>query len=196
MALTADIEALFLQVKVPSQEGIVLRFLWRSRLEDEVRVYQYTRHMFGAKSSPTCANYALLQAGIDNKEGHQIAAKAIKRNFYMDDIAKSVGTVEEAIQVYKDVRTLGGFSLLKWIGNEDLVTGSIPEGDRSEAKNKTFEAEPYTSSLLGMQWNVDDDTLEVCRGADKEVPKRVTQPTVLSFVASVFDPWDALRPLR
>ena len=39
IALTADIEAMFLQVKVPQQECRVLRFLWRSRLEDKVGVY-------------------------------------------------------------------------------------------------------------------------------------------------------------
>ena len=134
--------------------------------------------MFGTRTSSTCANYALLKNGIDNKEGHQLALKAIKRNFYLDVFTKSVTTVEEVIQVYKDIRTtlkLGGFNLLKWICYDDLVTGSIPEGDRSEAKNKTFEAEPYTSSLLGMQWNVDDDTLEVCRSANKEMPKKFTQ---------------------
>ena len=66
-------------------------------------------------------------------------------NFYTDVFAKSVAFVEEAIEVYKDVRTtlkLGGFILLKWICNNDLVNGSIPQQDRSEVKNKTFEAEP------------------------------------------------------
>ena len=108
-----------------------------------------------------------------------------------------MATVEEAIQVYKYVRPtlkLGGFNLLKWICNEDLVTESIPEGDRSEAKNKTFEAEPYISSLLGMQWNGDDNRLEVCRGADKEVPKKFTQQAVLPFVASVFDTLGLFAP--
>ena len=61
---------MFLQVKVPPQECRVLRFLWGSRPEDNVGIYEYTRHMFGAKNSPTGANYALLQAGIDNKEDH------------------------------------------------------------------------------------------------------------------------------
>ena len=153
--------------------------------------------MFDVKNNPTCPNYAVLQAGNHNKEGHQLAAKAIKRKFYMDDFAKSVLTVEDAIQVYTEVRTtlkLGGFNLLKWICNDDLVIGSIQEGDRSEAKNKIFEPEPYTSSLLGMQWNMDDDALEVCRGADKEVPKKVTQRAVLSFVASVFDPLGIFAP--
>ena len=197
IALTADIEAMFLQVKVPPQECRVLRFLWRNNPQEKIDVYEYTRHVFGAKSSPTCANYALLQTGVDNRESHPIAAKAIKRNFYMDDFAKSVATVEEAVHVYQDVRTTlkkGGFELLKWICSNEEVTRSIPEQDRSQAKSKTFEAEPHTSSLLGMQWNVDNDTLEVCRGGDKELPIKITQRVVLSFVASVFDPLGLFAP--
>ena len=45
-----------------------------------------------------------------------------------------------------------------------------------------------------MQWNVDNDTLEVCRGADKELPNKITQRAVLSFVASVFDPLGLVAP--
>ena len=107
----------------------------------------------------------------------------------MDDFAKSVATVEEEVHVYQDVRTFRkeGFILLKWICNDEVVMRSIPQKDSSEVKSKIFEAELHTSSLLSMQWNVDNDTLEVCRGADKEVPIKITQQAVLSFVASVFD---------
>ena len=174
-AMTADIEALILKMKVLPGECRVIRFLWRNKPEDKTGVYEYTRHIFGAKSSPTCAKYALLQAGVGNQDDHPIAARAIKRNFYMDDFAKSVATVEEAVHVYHDVRTTlqkRGFNLLKGICNNELVTRSIPEKDKSEAKSKAFEAEPHTSSLLGMQWNVDNGVLEICRGADKEVPTR------------------------
>ena len=84
--------------------------------------------------------------------------------------------------------------MLKWICNDEVVTRSIPEKDRSEAKSKTFEAEPHISSLLGMQWNVDNDTLEVCHGVDKEVPNKITQRAVLSIVASVFDLLELFPP--
>ena len=84
--------------------------------------------------------------------------------------------------------------MLKWICNNEVVTRSFPGQDRSEAKSKTFEAELHTSALLGMQWNVYNDTLEVCRGADKEVPNKTTQRAVLSFVASVFDPVGLFAP--
>ena len=59
IALTADIESMFLQVQVPEQDRSCLRFLWRPRTNEPVQIYEYQRHVFGAKSSPTCANYAL-----------------------------------------------------------------------------------------------------------------------------------------
>ena len=117
-AMTADIEAMFLQVKVPSAECKFLRFLWRDDSTKPVKVYEYTRHVFGAKSSPTCANYALQQTGRDNKDFYPLASKAIERNFYMDDFAKSVDTEEEAIELYNQLKTAlikGGFNLTKWI---------------------------------------------------------------------------------
>ena len=195
-ALTADIEAIFLHLKLLPEKCRVLRFLWRSKPEDKVGVYENTGEVFDAKSNPTFANDALPQDCVDSQIDHPIAAKAVKRNFDMDDFAKSVATVEEAVNVYQEVRTTfqKRFNLLKWIGNNEVVSRSIPEKDRSEAKSKTFEAELHTSSLLGMQWNVDNDTLNVCRGADKEVPNKIINRAVLSFVESVFDPLGLLAP--
>ena len=99
------------------------------------------------------ANYAFLQADADNKDNHPLAAKAKKRNCHLDDFAKSIATMEEAVHVYQDVRiTLqkGGLNLRKWICNSKRVGRSILEKDRTDEKGKTFEAEPHTSSLLGM----------------------------------------------
>ena len=194
--MTADIEAMFLQVKVPSAECKFLRFLWRDDSTKPVKVYEYTRHVFGAKSSPTCANYALQQTGRDNMDFYPLASKAIERNFYMDDFAKSVDTEEEAIELYNQLKTVlikGGFNLTKWITNNSIVMNSFKEGDRAESTTKTFEAEPAASSLLGLQWNMEEDTLEVCRGVSKEVPSKITR-VVLSFVASVFDPLGVVAP--
>ena len=89
-ALTADIESMFLQVQVPEQDRSCLRFLWRPRSNEPVQIYEYQRHVSGAKSSPTCANYALKRVGLDNEKDYPIAAKSIQNNFYMDDFIKSV----------------------------------------------------------------------------------------------------------
>ena len=43
-------------------------------------------HLFGATSSPSCANFALLKSAEDNQElfGTQ-AAETLWHNFYVDD---------------------------------------------------------------------------------------------------------------
>ena len=95
IALTADIESMFLQVQVPKQDRSCLRFLWRPRTNEPVQINEYQRYVFGAKSSPTCASYALKRVGLDNEKEYPIAAKAIQNNFYMDDFIKSVETLKQ-----------------------------------------------------------------------------------------------------
>jgi len=59
-----DIEGMFLQVHVNPEHCNFLRFLWwdSGNLEDEPVEHKMTVHLFGAMSSPGCANYALKTA--------------------------------------------------------------------------------------------------------------------------------------
>ena len=87
-----------------------------------------------------------------------------------------------------------GFNLTKWITSDDEVKSQIPEADRSMIVVKTFEAEPQSTSNLRLNWNVDRDSLIVCRGTEQEIPAKITQRTVLSFVSAVFDPLGICSP--
>ena len=58
---TADFESIFLQVTVPKEECKILRFLWRDNPEDSIGIFEYSQHVFGVKSFPTCANYGFQQ---------------------------------------------------------------------------------------------------------------------------------------
>ena len=51
-----------------------------------------------------------------------------------------------------------------------------------------LNAEPTSSSILGLEWKIDQDCLQVCKELNKECPSEITQRVVLSFVSSVFDP--------
>ena len=134
---------------------------------------------------------------MDNNESHSIAAKAFERNSFMDNFCKtfehsgtSCACLAGCGNDHSKRRVLFDESDLQ----QRIVTRSIPEKDRSEAISKTLEAEPLTSRLLSMHWIVDIDTLEVCRGADKEVTNKITQRAVLSFLASVLDPLGLFSP--
>ena len=78
IALTPDVEAMFLLVKVPPADCKVLRFLWRETNTDPISVYEFRGHIFGAKSSPTCVNYALQQAGRDCGGEHGMVDQKIR----------------------------------------------------------------------------------------------------------------------
>ena len=82
-AVSADIEGMFLKVGVLPAEQSVLHFLWREDYSMNIEVYQYTRLKFGAKDSPTCANYALLRTARDNNSDFPEAAQAVCQKFYM-----------------------------------------------------------------------------------------------------------------
>ena len=120
IAITAVIESMFLQVAVPKKECKVLRFLWRDSPEDSIGIFEYIRHVFGAKSYPTCANYEFQQGGRDHEVDFPSAASTIDRNFYMDDLVKRVDSPQVAITCYRElVETLrrSGLPLKKWASN-------------------------------------------------------------------------------
>ena len=62
IALTADLEAMFHQVKVFPKDADERRFLWWSgSLNDPPDEYQILIHIFGTTSSPCCENKAVHQ---------------------------------------------------------------------------------------------------------------------------------------
>ena len=55
-AISAVIEGMFMQVGLIESDQRSLRFFWREDPTSDVSVFQYTRHIFGAKDSPISAN--------------------------------------------------------------------------------------------------------------------------------------------
>ena len=110
----------------------------------------------------------------------------------MDDFIKSVETPEEAIKIFNTLQPLLSkheFELKKWITNRDVVTNAIPEDLRSISNTTHVEVKPSkaSSSVLGLQWTIIDDSLQVCRGTSKKVETPIIQRKILFLVSSVFD---------
>ena len=136
---------MYLELKVVQLVQTMLSSEWDSttkkRIHEPVQMYEYQRHVFGAKSSPTCAGYALKRVGLDNEKDYPI---------------KSVDTPEEALEVFNQLQPLlsqHGLELKKWISNNDAVTKAIPENLKSISNTKQVEVEPNTegSLVLGLQ---------------------------------------------
>ena len=174
---------MFLQVGVVPDDRPSLRFLWREDPASEVAVFQYVRHIFGSKDSPTCANYNLRRTATDNASQFPEAAQSVIDNFYMHDYLESSPTAEEATRKAKDLvnlLSLGGFKL---------------EADpTSPTEGKEIPSTEKSSHVLGLERNHSTDTLVVSRGTNPEVKPKVTQRIVLSLVSSVYDPIGLVAP--
>ena len=75
-------------------------------------------HLFGAKSSPSCASFALLQTAkqFGNQYSPDVAA-VVRNNFYVDDCLISVDEDQAGIRLVKELSEMlsqGGFHLTKW----------------------------------------------------------------------------------
>ncbi|PIK55915.1 hypothetical protein BSL78_07185 [Apostichopus japonicus] len=89
IALMADIEAMFYQVRVQREHRDLLRFVWwpDGNTDQPLREYKMMVHLFGAVSSPSCANYALHKTADDFGDGFdKRTVEAVKENFYVDDM--------------------------------------------------------------------------------------------------------------
>ena len=128
--IKADIEAMFYQVRIPEEQRSFLRFLWWEDGDTSTRPLEYEMyvHIFGAISSPSCANYALKKTAEENRERFGDAvADTILRDFYVDDMLKSTDDDDSATSVLLGVQgscSEGGFNLTKVVSNSLKVINS------------------------------------------------------------------------
>ncbi|XP_015747596.1 PREDICTED: uncharacterized protein LOC107327368 [Acropora digitifera] len=197
VALMSDVEAMFHQVRVRPRDRSYLRFLWwpDGNFNSSPEEFQMTVHLFGATSSPSCANFALRKTAKDNAtEGNSQAVETVLKNFYVDDCLKSVATTEEAVKLAGDLSDLlakGGFRLTKWLSNDKEVLKSIPETERATSVKILDFGDVLTERALGVQWNVNHDKFTFKIAAKDKPP---TRRGILSIVSSVYDPLGFVSP--
>ena len=88
IALMADIEGMFHQVRVNEGDRDALRFLWWEDYEvgNQPVVYRMTSHLFGGVRSSSCANFALKRTTRDYHTKYDVeTVKTVDQNFYVDD---------------------------------------------------------------------------------------------------------------
>jgi len=192
IAIMADIEAMYHQVKIPSYDRDALRFLWIDGDRNIVE-YRMTSHLFGGVWCASSSTYALRHVLVDNQVDSLIQ-QAIQNSFYVDDYLDSVQSVDAAKTLVfgtKDTLKVGGFNLTKFISSDQSVVESIPEMDRAK-EVKEFNSDSQ-SKALGVHWDVTCD--ELYYKVDIVLDRPVTKRNMLSVVASVYDPLGLVSPV-
>ncbi|MBM6549406.1 hypothetical protein, partial [Streptococcus dysgalactiae] len=136
VAVSADVEEMFLQVRVPITDRRALSFLWwdSELLEGRPNILELNVHPFGATSYPCCVSFALRQTALDNAESFSTqSVSAITENFHVDDCLVSTETVGDAKRIVTELRRLlhlGGFHITKWISNRPEVIEDMQVTER------------------------------------------------------------------
>ncbi|KAF8774066.1 hypothetical protein HNY73_016660 [Argiope bruennichi] len=181
IGLSADIEKAFLMLSVHPKDRDYLRFFYPSK-EGEL-VYRHCRIVFGLNSSPFLLN-ASIKHLLDNAplEYYDVVEK-LKCSFYVDNCLSGVHNVKEEenfIDTAKKVLSKGCFNLRGWQSNVACKYVSQHTGD---------------ASVLGMLWNLDEDTLRC--NINFEIltcETKITKRFILSSVQKVFDANGLLSP--
>ena len=151
-------------------------------------LYQYNRHIFGAKSSPSCANYVLPQCAKMFRMERPIASQVEMNNFYVDDMLLSVHTTEQSSELIHELKTSlakGGFNLTKLFSNfKEIFKNSEITPIESEGNPK----------VLGLERMATDDLLAVRKDQEFLQNKNSTQIQTLSTMSQFFDPLGSMAP--
>ena len=166
VAFMTDIKSMFHQFVVAEEHRDLLRFLWwlDGDPSKEVIDYRMKVHLFGASSSPGCANFGLRRAADDGEEEFGTDAAAfIRKDFYVDDGLKSVSTVPNAIQLIKASEAICSKACLrlhKIASNKKEVLEAFPVDDHSqEIKELNLAVDPLpVERALGVMWCAESDS--------------------------------------
>ena len=191
-ALTADIESMYMQVKVPSEDRNALRFLW---INDDGHIVhlRMTSHLFGGVWCPSASIFALRKTAELNDVKTKIK-DIIFKSFYVDDLLKSFpnrSDLEDGIISTKAVLKLGGFNLTKFMCNDETAMNMIPKADHAA------EARLPKKGLktLGVKWNIDQDRFHFSINTEPSKVQKITKREMLRSIASIFDPLGIISPV-
>ncbi|XP_038071202.1 uncharacterized protein LOC119740069 [Patiria miniata] len=192
IAIQADIEAMYNQVKIPPQDRDALRFLWYR--DGHLEYYRMTSHLFGGVWCASSSTYALSRTVIDTPDVSPLVRYTVDKSFYVDDCLSSVASKNDAETVIREtprVLSNGGFSLKKFVVNDEELLSEVSEDCVAEGVRTLGPV--CESRALGIKWKISTDEFFFEVGCDKQSP--ITRKKMLSAVASIFDPLGLLGPV-
>ncbi|UYV67050.1 hypothetical protein LAZ67_4003762, partial [Cordylochernes scorpioides] len=191
VAITADIEEMYRQIRIHPEDADYQRILWRPSPEEPVVDYRLLTVTYGTTSAPFLAMRTLQQLAEDEGQNYPEASRVTLNDFYVDDLltgAQTIAETKELIDQLKDLMKKGGFHLRKWNSNCHEIVSHVEEINEEKKINLEKGA---ISKILGIVWDHVQDTFRVNIILPEEV---VTKRDLLSNIARIFDPIGFLSP--
>lgn len=191
-AVTSDIEKMYRQFWIHPDDSQYQQIVWRDSQNEPLKRYELKTVTFGTKAAPFLAIRCLHYIADSVKNQKPELSQIIKEAFYVDDLLASFDSINEAKKMKDDLSSLFaeyGLNLRKWNSNNSTIISN------ETMETVSLQVHPSdTCNTLGMQWNTKNDTIsfKVSAKPDKE---KVTKRSILSEIASLFDPLGLLAPI-
>ena len=201
IAVVADIEAMFCQVRLKEKDTDANRFLWRNdpKSHEPPDHYKLLVHIFGLTDSPCAATYALQRAAKDQANDFPPEViEAILRNFYVDDWLNSYRNTTSAKETNKGVIAClenKGFNLTKFQSNDQTVLDDLPEEKLATQPTGIKFDDKATSRALGVHWDLETDCFIYKVNVSFDRSKPCTKRVILKKIATIYDPLGLLTPI-
>ncbi|XP_065085705.1 uncharacterized protein LOC135707752 [Ochlerotatus camptorhynchus] len=194
--ITADVEKMYRMMKTHRLDHPLHCIVWRADSGKPLRIFVLTTVTYGTSSAPYLATRCLKKLAEEEKGNFPAAADTIIYDFYVDDMLKSIDSIEEGVQLSKDlIHVLGtaGLTLRKWSSNSREIMDSIPPYLRDERSSLDLEPSNSIVKTLGLKWEPRSDVFRFTVpqwNPATELNKRI----ILSDFAKLFDPLGLVGP--
>ncbi|RVE40950.1 hypothetical protein evm_014400 [Chilo suppressalis] len=179
--VTADISKAFLQISVTPEDRQYLKFLWWEDIKKQVTLstYRHCRVVFGIACSPFLLNATIAYHLERQPKELQETARKLKNSYYVDNCVLSFESKKEVSKFMKESKQLmdaAKMDLRGWTGNY-------------------MKEHAKMISILGLMWDIDDDTLACNVGYDVKENEIITKRVLLSYAQKTFDPIGFTSPV-
>ena len=103
VALTTDMSRMYRAVLLDEADKDLHRFVWRRSSTEPLKDYRMTRVTFGVVASSYAANMAIKHNTINLAQEFPADVKAIHQSFYVDDGLTGADSVDETIELQKEL---------------------------------------------------------------------------------------------
>lgn len=194
IALTANVEKMYRQILVDPVDCKLQRIWYRPSPSELLREYNLRTITCGTKSAPYLATCCLVE--VASEAPSKTAQRAIKDDFYVDDLLTGAETSDECYHLYKDVSDTLLSSCLpsrKWCTSSSEVLSKLPNSATDPNHVLQF-GEHDGVSTLGIMWKPITDCF--CFALKpRNPPRKMTKRTLLSDINRIYDPLGFMTPI-
>ncbi|XP_058467076.1 uncharacterized protein LOC131439990 [Malaya genurostris] len=189
IAFGGDLREMYHQLQIIESDRQFQRFVFRKDFSKKPTIFVMDVATFGATCSPSSAQYVKNRNAEEHAVQYPQAASAIIHRHYVDDYFDSVDTIEEAVNIAKQVHLIHKH-VLRILGEEKPVSPVHFNRDKQS----------YSECVLGIIWDPDLDEFSFSTLHRPEMlaylydGKRPTKQLALSCVMGFFDPMGLLSP--